>query len=136
MFEARGEILTVPAEKGDARNLTNAPGSAERDPAWRSALVHSLVNERRSPRDVIGLDVAVESLEENRLRSRGRELLAVPEPDRCISGEAQVGGPILANDRIRADLDVRDRRFARAYGFTTGTRAALLVLETSAARDE
>lgn len=34
VFEARGEILTVPAEKGDARNLTNAPGSAERDPAW------------------------------------------------------------------------------------------------------
>ena len=34
VFEARGEILSVPAEKGDARNLTNAPGSAERDPAW------------------------------------------------------------------------------------------------------
>ena len=32
--EARGEIFTVPAEKGDARNLTNASGSAERDPAW------------------------------------------------------------------------------------------------------
>ncbi|HJZ91918.1 MAG TPA: PDZ domain-containing protein, partial [Gemmataceae bacterium] len=34
VFEARGEILTVPAEKGDARNLTNTPGAAERDPAW------------------------------------------------------------------------------------------------------
>ncbi len=34
VFEARGEILTVPAEKGDARNLTNAPNSAERDPSW------------------------------------------------------------------------------------------------------
>ena len=34
VFEARGEILTVPAEKGDARNLTNTPGVAERDPAW------------------------------------------------------------------------------------------------------
>jgi tricorn protease len=33
-FEARGEILTVPAEKGDVRNLTNSPGVAERDPAW------------------------------------------------------------------------------------------------------
>lgn len=32
--EARGEIFTIPAEKGDARNLTNASGSAERDPAW------------------------------------------------------------------------------------------------------
>jgi tricorn protease len=34
VFEARGEILTVPAEKGDIRNLTNTPGVAERDPAW------------------------------------------------------------------------------------------------------
>ncbi|MDH3493137.1 MAG: PDZ domain-containing protein, partial [Acidobacteriota bacterium] len=34
VFEARGEILTVPVEKGNARNLTNSSGVAERDPAW------------------------------------------------------------------------------------------------------
>ena len=34
VFEARGEILTVPAEKGDARNLTRTPGVAERSPSW------------------------------------------------------------------------------------------------------
>ena len=34
VFEARGEIVTVPAEKGDPRNLTQTPGVAERDPAW------------------------------------------------------------------------------------------------------
>jgi tricorn protease len=34
VFEARGEILTVPVKKGDVRNLTNTPGAAERDPAW------------------------------------------------------------------------------------------------------
>ncbi|HET6328115.1 MAG TPA: PDZ domain-containing protein, partial [Planctomycetaceae bacterium] len=34
VFEARGEILTVPVEKGDVRNLTHSPGTAERDPAW------------------------------------------------------------------------------------------------------
>jgi tricorn protease len=34
VFEARGEVLTVPAEKGDVRNLTTLPGAAERDPAW------------------------------------------------------------------------------------------------------
>jgi tricorn protease len=33
-LEARGEILTIPVEKGDARNLTNSPGVADRDPAW------------------------------------------------------------------------------------------------------
>jgi tricorn protease len=32
--EARGEIFTIPAEKGDARDITNSSGSAERDPAW------------------------------------------------------------------------------------------------------
>ncbi len=34
VFEARGEILTVPAEKGDVRNLTRSSGVADRDPAW------------------------------------------------------------------------------------------------------
>ena len=34
VFEARGEIYTVPARKGDVRNLTHTPGVAERDPAW------------------------------------------------------------------------------------------------------
>ena len=34
VFEARGEILTVPAEKGDIRNLTRTTGVMERDPSW------------------------------------------------------------------------------------------------------
>ncbi|HXH28126.1 MAG TPA: PDZ domain-containing protein [Candidatus Polarisedimenticolia bacterium] len=34
VIEARGDIFTVPAEKGDARNLTRSPGWRERDPAW------------------------------------------------------------------------------------------------------
>jgi tricorn protease len=34
VIEARGEIFTVPAEKGDLRNLTNTSGSAERSPTW------------------------------------------------------------------------------------------------------
>ena len=33
-FEMRGEIVTVPAEKGDPRNLTNTPGANEKSPAW------------------------------------------------------------------------------------------------------
>ncbi|MGA8090599.1 MAG: PDZ domain-containing protein [Terracidiphilus sp.] len=33
-FEAHGEIFTVPAEKGDTRNLTDTSGVAERDPSW------------------------------------------------------------------------------------------------------
>lgn len=34
VFEAHGEILTVPAEKGDIRNLTRSVGVEDRDPAW------------------------------------------------------------------------------------------------------
>lgn len=34
VFEFRGEIITVPAEKGDPRNLTNTPGVHERSPVW------------------------------------------------------------------------------------------------------
>lgn len=33
-FEARGEIVTVPAEKGDVRVLSGTPGAADRSPAW------------------------------------------------------------------------------------------------------
>jgi tricorn protease len=34
LFEARGEIITVPAEKGDARAITNTPKVMERSPSW------------------------------------------------------------------------------------------------------
>ena len=34
LFEAHGEILAVPAEKGDTRNLTRSPAVADRDPSW------------------------------------------------------------------------------------------------------
>jgi tricorn protease len=34
VFEAHGEVLTLPAAKGDFRNLTNTPGVMERTPAW------------------------------------------------------------------------------------------------------
>lgn len=33
-FEFRGEIVTLPREKGDDRNLTQSPGTHERSPAW------------------------------------------------------------------------------------------------------
>ncbi len=34
LFEARGEVFTVPAKHGSVRDLTNTSGVAERDPAW------------------------------------------------------------------------------------------------------
>jgi len=34
LFESRGEIYTVPRENGDARNISNSPGTHERFPSW------------------------------------------------------------------------------------------------------
>lgn len=34
VFEYRGEIFTVPKEKGDWRNITNSSGAADRSPVW------------------------------------------------------------------------------------------------------
>jgi len=34
VFEARGELLTVPAKKGDIRNISQSSGSNDRNPAW------------------------------------------------------------------------------------------------------
>ena len=34
VIEFRGEIISVPAKKGDARNITQTPGAHERSPAW------------------------------------------------------------------------------------------------------
>ncbi len=34
VLEYRGEIVTVPAKKGDPRNLTETPGTHERSPVW------------------------------------------------------------------------------------------------------
>ncbi len=34
VFEARGDIFTVPAKSGNTRNLTNTSGVDEKDPAW------------------------------------------------------------------------------------------------------
>jgi tricorn protease len=34
LFEARGDVFTVPVEKGDVRNLTRSSGAADRQPSW------------------------------------------------------------------------------------------------------
>ena len=37
LMEARGEVLTVPVENGDPRNLTHSSGAADRNPIWSPA---------------------------------------------------------------------------------------------------
>ncbi|MFL1897462.1 PDZ domain-containing protein [Aquimarina sp. 2-A2] len=40
VFDFRGEIITVPAEKGDVNNLTNTPGVHEKYPTWSPDAKH------------------------------------------------------------------------------------------------
>jgi tricorn protease len=47
VFEFRGEIVTLPAEKGDARNLTKSIAAHDRAPAWSRRITHRLVLRRR-----------------------------------------------------------------------------------------
>ncbi len=62
VFAARGDILTVPVEKGDVRNLSRSPGSHERSPLWlpdgmKIAYVSDASGEYRlviAPQDGIG----------------------------------------------------------------------------------
>lgn len=34
LVQGRGEIFSIPKEKGDVRNISNSPGTHEREPAW------------------------------------------------------------------------------------------------------
>ncbi len=34
LFESRGEIFSIPVDKGEPRNISNSPGTHERFPAW------------------------------------------------------------------------------------------------------
>jgi tricorn protease len=40
LFSARGDVFSVPAEKGDIRNLTRSSGVADRAPAWSPGGAH------------------------------------------------------------------------------------------------
>ena len=69
VVEARGEVFTIPAEKGDVRNLTNSSASAERDPSW-SPDGKSVSSRRQVGRAaIIGLKTAA------RRRARSRSII-------------------------------------------------------------
>jgi tricorn protease len=72
VFEFRGEVLTVPREKGDDRNLTSTPNAHERSPAWSpdgrwialfsdesgAYALHLVAHDGRSPRKTFPLQGA------------------------------------------------------------------------------
>ncbi len=71
VFQARGEIFTVPAEHGPIRQLTRSPGVAERYPAWSPDGEHVVYWSDRSGEYELTLRSAGGSGDERSLTSMG-----------------------------------------------------------------
>jgi tricorn protease len=71
LFEARGEIFSVPAEHGIIRNLTTSPGVAERYPAWSPDGKHIAYWSDRSGEYELTICSAHDGSEQQKLTSYG-----------------------------------------------------------------
>ena len=71
LFEARGEVFTVPAEHGVIRNLSATPGVAERYPAWSPDGKHIAYWSDRSGEYELTVCNAKDGSEEKKLTSYG-----------------------------------------------------------------
>jgi Tol biopolymer transport system component len=83
-FEARGEIFSVPTEKGDYRNLTQSPGAHDRSPAW-SPDGRSIYFAR--------------GLQDTRQMDLWRIAASGGQPERLTYHDAYVGFPTPIDDR-------------------------------------
>jgi len=71
LFEARGEVFSVPAEHGVIRNLTASPGVAERFPAWSPDGKHIAYWSDRSGEYELTICNAKDGSQEQKLTSYG-----------------------------------------------------------------
>jgi tricorn protease len=71
LFEARGEVFSVPAEHGVIRNLTASPGVAERFPAWSPDGEHIAYWSDRSGEYELTVCSAKDGSQEQKLSSYG-----------------------------------------------------------------
>jgi tricorn protease len=71
LFEARGEVFSVPAEHGVIRNLTTSPGVAERFPAWSPDGKHIAYWSDRSGEYELTICSARDGSQEQKLTSYG-----------------------------------------------------------------
>jgi tricorn protease len=71
LFEARGEVFSVPAEHGVIRNLTTSPGVAERYPAWSPDGEHIVYWSDRSGEYELTICSARDGSQEQKLTSYG-----------------------------------------------------------------
>ena len=130
-FEVRGEIVTLPKENGDARNLTDSPGVHDRDPVWSpdGKKVAWFSDEGGEYRLLVRDHQGLEPCEV--LRPQGRRLLLRPgvEPRRQARAlQRQDEPPRLRHARIGRRDGGRDlagiarrRRATRARGPPTAS---------------
>ncbi len=71
LFEARGEVFSVPAEHGVVRNLTSSPDVAERFPAWSPDGKHIAYWSDRSGEYELAICSANDGSQEQKLTSYG-----------------------------------------------------------------
>ncbi|MGD8540067.1 MAG: PDZ domain-containing protein [Candidatus Aminicenantes bacterium] len=71
LFEARGEVFSVPAEHGVIRNLTTSPGVAERFPSWSPDGKHIAYWSDRSGEYELTICSARDGSQEQKLTSYG-----------------------------------------------------------------
>jgi tricorn protease len=71
LFEARGEMFSLPAEHGVIRNLTASPGVAERYPAWSPDGKHIAYWSDRSGEHELTICSAEDGSQEQKLTSYG-----------------------------------------------------------------
>lgn len=71
LFEARGEVFSLPAEHGVIRNLTASPGVAERYPAWSPDGKHIAYWSDRSGEYELTICSAEDGSQEQKLTSYG-----------------------------------------------------------------
>ena len=118
VFEARGEILTVPAEKGDMRNLTRTTGVAERDPAWSpdGKWIAYFSDEAASMRCMWRIKRVGRSKEDQpgdaAVVFLWSDMVAGQQED-CICGQA--AEPVVRGDR-KGDAGEGDNGFVRCLG--------------------
>ncbi len=104
VFSARGDIFTVPAEKGSARNLTRSSGSHERLPSWspdgsKIAFVSDMTGEEQV-HVVDQLGGEIEQLTEG-VRGRLYKLLWSPDSKRLAFSDKEGKAYVL-------DVDSKD----------------------------
>lgn len=113
VFVARGDVFTVPAEKGPTRNLTNSSGSHERWPAWSpDGKTIAFISDASGEDEVYVIDQGGEG-KPRQITSNGHEMRYRPEwsPDgKWIAFSDKNGRLFIVNVKTQKITQVADEK--------------------------